>query len=567
MKGDTLVVKDFFDMGNQPNSLYRALLLDTNNVPPERVYELQSGGLYPLRNLPATYPNRTTVIVGSDPTMVVNNRSPVSSPPLICNWDLGFSSTQGIGVLGDLVIKNCAIVCWSLNDGFQGMTFAGTVSPNLHLLFDNDVFEHARWVFVVIPTSLCDVTFRNCYFVNMNGLPSRQNGGVLDCFASLDTLLVENCTHIMAQGILYHLRSYPFKRVIFNHNTFVNCTGSVVMDLGYQSFTSLTNNIFINSSIQPYPRIESIDPGEQDLDWLPMGLVNVYPDSADVANGTLRKFFVHDNLAYWDPYLDDMNRILDSNHVNGVTRWQSQMIVANARTDSMFKHLGRYTANQYKYLTMDTWKNMMPTFTRPMNLFSTVSGDVLFNLKAFALATVDTGAVGRNAVLPDWRLVNVGADKRAYPDWPIPIDLSYSDADLHSAALGGFPLGYLNWFPTQKAAWLAQRDAEYANLNNPYAIPVGGIANAAPERLKLDQNYPNPFNPTTGIRYQVPGFSKVRLTVYDVLGRQLAILVDEKKAPGAYEVKFDGSSLSSGIYLYRLETGGHAIVKKMALIK
>ena len=66
------------------------------------------------------------------------------------------------------------------------------------------------------------------------------------------------------------------------------------------------------------------------------------------------------------------------------------------------------------------------------------------------------------------------------------------------------------------------------------------------------QNYPNPFNPTTGVRYQVSEVSYVRLAVYDLLGREVAVLVNERKAPGKYELRFDGSSLASGVYVYRL---------------
>ncbi len=76
---------------------------------------------------------------------------------------------------------------------------------------------------------------------------------------------------------------------------------------------------------------------------------------------------------------------------------------------------------------------------------------------------------------------------------------------------------------------------------------------AAPSSFALLQNYPNPFNPSSDIRYQISEFSIVRLAVYDILGREVAVLVNEKKAPGAYQVRFDASSLSSGVYFYRLQ--------------
>ena len=70
--------------------------------------------------------------------------------------------------------------------------------------------------------------------------------------------------------------------------------------------------------------------------------------------------------------------------------------------------------------------------------------------------------------------------------------------------------------------------------------------------FSLFHNYPNPFNPTTGIRCQVPGTSNVRLIVYDLLGREVAALVDENKRAGVYEVQFNAGGLASGVYLYRM---------------
>ncbi len=89
----------------------------------------------------------------------------------------------------------------------------------------------------------------------------------------------------------------------------------------------------------------------------------------------------------------------------------------------------------------------------------------------------------------------------------------------------------------------------------------------APAKFVLEQNYPNPFNPTTVISYQVSAVSDVTLKVYDVLGRQAATLVNEKKMPGTYEVKFDGRKFASGVYFYRIEVGSFVSTKKMMLVK
>ncbi len=88
-----------------------------------------------------------------------------------------------------------------------------------------------------------------------------------------------------------------------------------------------------------------------------------------------------------------------------------------------------------------------------------------------------------------------------------------------------------------------------------------------PSVFKLEQNYPNPFNPTTSIEYSVPSNEHVSLKVYDILGNEVAILVNGTKEAGTYEVKFNASYLSSGVYFYKLSGGNFFETKKLILIK
>jgi len=87
----------------------------------------------------------------------------------------------------------------------------------------------------------------------------------------------------------------------------------------------------------------------------------------------------------------------------------------------------------------------------------------------------------------------------------------------------------------------------------------------------LKQNYPNPFNPQTKIGFTVPNItgnlSFVKLAVYDVVGNEVALLVNEEKAPGDHQVTFDASNLPGGVYFYRMETTGFAETKKLVLLK
>ena len=99
--------------------------------------------------------------------------------------------------------------------------------------------------------------------------------------------------------------------------------------------------------------------------------------------------------------------------------------------------------------------------------------------------------------------------------------------------------------------------------------PVGiqPISSEVPTGFSLEQNFPNPFNPITKIQFSVPKSSFIKLTIYDLTGRVMAILVNEQLKPGTYEIEWDASHRASGVYYYKLEADGFAETKKMVLLK
>lgn len=98
-------------------------------------------------------------------------------------------------------------------------------------------------------------------------------------------------------------------------------------------------------------------------------------------------------------------------------------------------------------------------------------------------------------------------------------------------------------------------------------LSIEGFDEYCLKDFSLSQNYLNPFNPTTKIRYELQEKSIVTLKVYDVLGNEIATLVNEKKLAGNYDIKFSADGLPSGIYFYQLRSGDFVETKKMILLK
>ena len=149
----------------------------------------------------------------------------------------------------------------------------------------------------------------------------------------------------------------------------------------------------------------------------------------------------------------------------------------------------------------------------------------------------------------------------------IPFDICVMDNDgKNGADLGANREGQISWSPfNNDNGWSDPSKLMYTWLGE---TDVVGIQDkSVPYTYELSQNYPNPFNPTTQIRYSVAQMGTVSLRIFDVLGRQVAELVNKQQDAGNYTVNFDASRYASGVYFYRLESGSFTSVKKMLLVK
>ena len=138
--------------------------------------------------------------------------------------------------------------------------------------------------------------------------------------------------------------------------------------------------------------------------------------------------------------------------------------------------------------------------------------------------------------------------------------------NMTAGAAGQYDLGYFTSTADYNFGSPTETDI---SLGNSLTVGTVGIEDDRPQLtdFALEQNYPNPFNPSTTIRYSVKTSSDVKLTVFDVSGKEVAQLVKGTKEAGSYEVNFDATNLTSGVYVYRLTAGNYSETRKMMLVR
>ena len=617
-RGDTLVIANYFDAGGVTNTLGAVIAADVN-APPGRVYMLKSGAngslesqsqsLY-LQTSTITEQSRPITIVGEYCGLMVQGSDPNCRPPTIS----GFVDAAGAGVLStialnnDLTLKNLYWTSAHTLGQANWSTIDVNGEGNVSITWENVMMEHNRWTWINSMGNFgTTLIAKDSYFLNATDQNSRRNGGVYDADNPTQEVWVENSTHVQNQGMQYKFRSFSPERVWFNHNTFVNAAGQIFLGFGYLTNFVATNNLFVNSNYQPY--WPGVDQSEMDAAgtpteaFQPHGIINLNAlpkdeagnsyvnDVASSLNGAVspfneadRKVLVDLNAAYWDPKLLAIAADLNAAGLKGdicegdacvqdpSLNWMNGAILANERTVAMFNNDAAYPL-----LTWGTWYNEDPGFVDGPGMVQA--------LYDWGYNSANSGVTVQQ-VLPKIREAGNEAGNEIDTentnnwitfDWPIAVDLSYTNATYLSGGYNDFPLGDLNWFPAQKTAWLAQRDAEIAAITaaldsgSPISTGVEQVGTEIPSSTVLGQNYPNPFNPSTTISFDLKAAGHVELAVYDVMGREVARLVDGEYAAGTYEVSWNvangAGQLSSGMYLYTLRAGNEVVTKQMVFLK
>ena len=544
-QADIVDVPQVYD-GSAVGALNRFISGDTtatgerNN--PERIYRLARNTIYIVDAVVIT--DYKLQIIGADQV----DPNDGSKPPILMAAILedGTSPDYFFYLKADASFKNFAGFGHK-PDGLHAIErFLEIHNDGIKVEFSNMKFEGFKDHIIWNGGSNCRLFFEDLYVRRQTG-PSPFGGAFLWSNTNSDTTIVRNSTFV-GFGCYFLVQRHPSNLTLIDHNTFVNCVGNPFFTPMVHNF-HVTNNIFKNMHILAQNKRENRE-GWFDWDRQPSSLISTDTisvhgeDSLKYLNST-RTFEVTNNAYVWDQKVLDLWNTLLPCTAEGWPANDTLIAVPfmNERTRAFFDNDTDFP----NMIARDNY-NVDPGFT---NEIAENVDRYIDYVKAWRLTRKD----------PESGFFTIDDDgNETLMQFPFPEDLTYSNPQLLTGGIDGYPIGDLNWYPDKKAEWAGVTDIEDENGNS--SLPLD---------YELSQNYPNPFNPSTTISYSVPQAGNVTLKVYDVLGSEVATLVNEVQNQGSYSVKFPSaemaSKLSSGIYFYSLTSGSVSIVKKMMLLK
>lgn len=387
---------------------------------------------------------------------------------------------------------------------------------------------------------------QSVYFINSQlrntMLPADPaNGRFIDTRGNVeDTIYFQNSTLYVGSDAVIRDGGSPILNVMIDHCTFYQCAGSNfaagvdnshntgVFDVSRCVDLTFTNNLLINVGFEG--------------DW--------HPNSAAALTDTTEAPIICiDSLNAPSIASESQRHYTITNNVWGYT---SDLLNYYASTDSMKPFV---FLNKYDSLMISG----NPNFVVKDNLEDTVAftnapkDDSLLAYTKYREQTAFAGTNNPDIFADENGVGQFSSDQGSFGTGPNPFTFSYNtNCQAYTYATHGFPVGDLNWFPDKYGQWLP-------------VVERGGPK--IPAGFSLSQNYPNPFNPTTQIVYSVPRNGFVTLNIYNVLGQKIATLFSGTRTAGDYVATFNGDRFASGVYFYRLETGGVSITMKMLLLK
>jgi len=575
---------------------------DSTRVNPNRVYVLEGGTVHWFNKgfdfKTAEGVDGTLHIVGEP-----GAKKPILQPAAVAGEGPGQNNIDG-----SLHFDNIYFRAKPTNNVAGQYYYWWGEGHNDDLILENSVFEYANGPFFRWNghTGELDIFVENCYFRNVGDGEDQDwwDSRAFEAKVPVDTFSMENNTVHNAHLTLL-LQHYKIEYQYINHNTFINSVKYVFQN-PYVKEGYMTNNIFVNCNWAGED--ENVKKSGQDPDGLFTGIVNVdtikegqttenvdYGPRYEIDN---YKWYVSNNVHWVDPLLDpyyngEYNDQYDDAPVSNID-WgfgkpspieNTPPIWMNSRTKQLFNdHDAMFADKNYVH---ETETEVDPQLNTPAIASEAVRDSmVLFNQIAWGALSYSTKfSEGASLGSTPWSVGDPSQDATKYPGvgtndadvenvsiyepHQLPEDWSYN-ADLTST-IDGKPLGSLQWYPDEMESYDSEsaKEAVYAGWEARNTKVDNG--NSEANSFKLEQNYPNPFNPVTNIKYTLDQPGKVKLTIYNILGEKVKTLINGQ-SPASNSVKWNatnsaGEKVSSGIYLYKLETENHVTMKKMMLLK
>jgi len=512
-----------------------------------------------------------------------------SAPPQILWTEEGIDRTYPIQTYGDVIMRNIWLR-FSDTQGNKiqcGIAFENQEEANDPEvgIFDGCLFDYFEIGVesagaVTVKADHFEGTFTNCYFRNGNDPHFRYYGRAVSFpYQSsgwhYDKLLFENCTFTNLSRIIMQEGNEYGSNIHLNHCTLLNSIEWAWQSAGWLETASITNSIFVNTNLIGYRAVDVCN-DDQDFGDFEDGLCD--PPGGGLINGITEV----DSFSFVVPFTDQDRQLFIGNNAYMIEDWMLDWYVDCAWCKD--KHQSRLDIELRQ-----------PSPMLGQNAIDFIDSTDAEGKKVFQTLNVDWSTIyeeNPDFIVPATNLdtlkifieykwsTNADVDWSYKPaagflqKWPLPEDLAYNNTTYQTAAMGGFPLGDLNWYPDELEDWEAQKDDEWEVINNwlQYGNAEGssGIAVSEPSlpaEYKLGQNYPNPFNPTTKIKYSIPIAGQVSLKVYNYIGQEVATLYNGNQKAGNYIATFDGTDLTSGIYFYRLQADNVSLTKKFILMK
>jgi Secretion system C-terminal sorting domain len=578
---DTVYVQGFFESGGVVGTLNTAIDAKiADGTISNTVFKLTSYEQYVLNSSIYLDHGQDLEIVAPKPGNDQN-----SAPPQILWTDEEIDRAYIIQSYSDVIMKNV----WVRYADVLGNKVSGSIvfenqdgedNPEVGY-FEGCIFDYCgigaeSSGAICVKSDHFEGEFQNCYWRNNSDNHFRYYGRAISFpYESTgwhyDKLLFENCTFSNLGRIVMQEGNEYSDNVHINHCTLINSLEWVFQSAGWIHNASITNSIFVNANVLGYRALDVCD-DTQDYDDFEDGLCD--PPGGGLINGITTV----DSLGFTVDFTDFDRKIYIGNNCYAFNDWMlawysespwAKEKIRNRLSEDIYHPSPMLSEDEITFIdSVDDSGNKV--FTKMNVDWGTIyEEDPNFIVPA---TNVDTF---KQFVEHKWDL-NQDIDWSYLPDagknqtWPLPENMAYNNIAYQTAAMGGFPLGDLNWYKDQMPAWEAQREKEWEDINNLLngnPVSVKETAGAIPVDYKLGQNYPNPFNPTTQIEYSIPEAGYVSLRVYNNLGEVIQNIFSGQQNAGNYIATFDGSRLASGVYYYTLRAGKGSISKKLVLMK